>query len=140
MVVADDRTRPLRAEARLVVLDAARRRASTATSSRWCESRGGLSWDKPGPAPCLSNGLMSPLTPFRTGHERAALQGFESAYEQWRLAEAALAEAEVRLWTEALRGADGPTCRRLGAETLALRDSARASRQGVLALLTQAGA
>ena len=87
-----------------------------------------------------SNRCMSPHLPSLVPAERAALVRFEGAYERWRLAEAALAESEIRLWTETLRGADAEIRRRLGAETLALRDAARAARQNVLALLTQGSA
>jgi hypothetical protein len=80
---------------------------------------------------------MSPLLPSPSDPERTALLRFEAAYEQWRVAEAALAESETRLWTETLRGGDGETCRRLGAKTLEFREAARAARQNVLALLQQ---
>jgi hypothetical protein len=80
---------------------------------------------------------MSPLTPAPDERERAALLRFEAAYEQWRLAEAALAESEVRLWNATLASTGLATRTRLAAETLALRNGARAARQAVLALLAQ---
>ena len=83
---------------------------------------------------------MSPHLPSPVPAERAALLRFEGAYERWRLAEATLAESEIRLWSETLRGGDAETCRRLAAETLVLRDAARAARQDVFVLLKQPSA
>ncbi|MDB5900725.1 MAG: hypothetical protein JWP22_3247 [Ramlibacter sp.] len=67
--------------------------------------------------------------------QRTALREGEAAHEHWRLVQAALAAAEIRLWTEALRGADAETCRQLGAETQKLREAARAARHASLQLL-----
>jgi hypothetical protein len=78
---------------------------------------------------------MSRILPAPNERERAALLRFEAAYERWRLAEAALAESEVRLWNATLASASDAKRMQLGAETLALRDGARAARQAVLALL-----
>lgn len=67
-----------------------------------------------------------------TPGDRTALQEYEALYERWRLAEAELAQSEIRLWTEALR-AGKPPCS-AGAETLRLRDIANAARARVLDL------
>lgn len=64
--------------------------------------------------------------------DRTALQEYEALYEQWRRAEAELAQSELRLWTEALRAGEAPCS--LGAETLRLRDIANAARARVLDL------
>jgi hypothetical protein len=83
---------------------------------------------------------MSPHLPSPTDAERTALLRLEAAYEQWRLAETAVMEQEVRLWTEKLRGADDETLGKLGAETLSLRAAARTAREALLALLKVHGA
>ena len=86
--------------------------------------RDGLRW----------NTRMASMTYSVTPGDRMALQEYEALYEQWRRAEAELAECEVRLWTEALRArGGGPPCP-LGAEALRLRDAAHAARARVLDL------
>lgn len=80
--------------------------------------------------------MSSPALPL-TDCERAALLRIETAYEQWRIAQAAQASSELHLWTEALAGADAQACRRLGADTVKLRDASRAARLALLALLRQ---
>jgi hypothetical protein len=65
---------------------------------------------------------------------RMALQEYEALYEQWRHAEAELAQCELRLWSEALRVHAGEAACALGAETLRLRGIAHAARARVLDL------
>lgn len=82
--------------------------------------------------PMRWNTRMASMTYSVTPGDRTALQEYEALYEQWRHAEAELAECEVRLWTEALRAGEAP--RPLGAETLRRRDIACAARARVLDL------
>jgi hypothetical protein len=82
---------------------------------------------------------MSPHLPSLADPERTALLRLDAAYEHWRVADAALAQSEIRLWTETLRGEDAETCRQTAAETLVLRDAARTARRKVLALLNPHG-
>lgn len=96
-----------------------------------------MSWDKPRVAPCPPNSFMSPHTSPPTECHRAALLWFEAEYEQWRLAGAELAHAELHLWMKILGGADAQASRPLGAEILKLRHAGRAALHAVLAVLRQ---
>jgi hypothetical protein len=66
--------------------------------------------------------------------DRMALQQYEALYEQWRHAEAELADCELRLWSEALREHAGEAPCALCAEALRLREIAHAARARVLDL------
>lgn len=75
---------------------------------------------------------MASITYATTPGDRMALQEYEASFEQWRHAEAELAESEMRLWTEALRTGGAPCS--LGPHTVRLRDVANAARTRVLDL------
>lgn len=72
-----------------------------------------------------------------TQHRRAALLHFEAVYDDWRQATDAWLDAEVRLWTEALRGPSPVEVARLGADAARLRDAARAAYLRVMDALTR---
>jgi len=74
-----------------------------------------------------------------TSHERSALLQFEAIYEDWRQATDDWLAAEVLVWTEALRGADSPQFRRLGADATRLRKNARIAYLRVMDALMRAG-
>lgn len=77
---------------------------------------------------------------FRPGaaHDRAALARFDSLFHDWSVASDALAQAEIALWTEALRGGADPCRSPLAAETLKRRETARAAAERVRAALEAA--
>lgn len=83
-----------------------------------------------------SNGGMD--TRALTQQERAALVRFEAVYEEWRRATEAWLDAEVRLWTEALRRPGAPGCGCPGVDAVRLREAARAAHLRVVDALVQA--
>lgn len=87
------------------------------------EMRRRLTYDKWEPRSCAFNtGMQSPSP---SDVQRAALQHFESAYEQWCDASQALAAAEYHLWTETLALADRAHLDHLAREVVRLRGVAR---------------
>ena len=70
---------------------------------------------------------MAGSTPTPTPAQRAALLHFEHLHEAWRVADAALADAELRLCEATLHAPLDQVRASLGAETLRLRGVARAA-------------